>query len=90
MYVSRTVSIDSAKLRQKKSVFIYYESTGERLNLIVNGHLICHGEQPRQHIFIVNITPLVHQNADNLIELAANSETGEKVVRRVEIRYEDR
>lgn len=90
MYVSRTVRIDSAKLRQKKSVFIYYESTGERLNLIVNGHLICHGEQPRQHIFIVNITPLVHQNADNLIELAANSETGEKVVRRVEIRYEDR
>ena len=84
MYLGRSVQIDAN--RQGRSVFVYCESEGDRLALIVNGHLIRHGDQPRQHLFIINITPLIRFGAENKIELAGNSNERKKVTR-IELRY---
>lgn len=68
---------------------VYYEATGGRLNLLINGHLIGHADQPRQRVFSINITQRVLFGEENLIELASNSGSDEKSVTRVEIRYYD-
>ena len=85
MYLSRTVHIESS--RSGKNVVIYYESSGGRLNLMFNGRLINHGDQPRQHVVSINVTPLIRFGEDNLIELAGSNGNEEKRVGRVEIRY---
>ncbi len=84
MYLSRTIKIDSR--HKSKQVYVYLEAVGDRNALIVNGHLINHGDQPRQHVFQYNISALVQFGEDNNIEIAGNSATEERSISKVEIR----
>ncbi|MDQ2732137.1 MAG: hypothetical protein M3Y56_10795 [Armatimonadota bacterium] len=85
MILSRTVVIDPA--HAARNVVVYVEAAGDIFSLMINGQLILHGPQVREHITVYNITPMVKFGQENLIELLGHPGPQDKPVQTVEIRY---
>ncbi len=88
MFLSRDVVIDAA--RKGRNVVIYYEATGDRFSLLINGQLLKRSEQIREQVTVFNVTPMVRFGEANRIELAGGSGSNPKSVHRVEIRFYDK
>ncbi len=88
MFLSRTVTIDAA--HKNRNVVVYYEATGDRFSLMINGQLLKRSEQIREHVCVFNVTPLVRFGEENRIELVSGSGGGTKAIQRVELRFYDK
>ena len=84
-YLSRSVFIDSG--HSASNVVVYYETPNDAFSIMVNGRLLQHGDQVREHIFIFNITPLITFGQENLIELVGNTSPVERTIAVIELRF---